>query len=144
LEAHRRTIFSNMGKKRQSRNVVLPTPGELRLLQVLWRIREGTIENIVDASDENPSPNYKTVQTWLRIMEAKGQVEHRQQGRAFVFKPLISRGEVHKLSIRHLLAKYFTGSRTEMLMELLRDERISREELRQLEGLVRNRRKELS
>jgi predicted transcriptional regulator len=144
LEAHRRTIFSNMGKKRQSRNVVLPTPGELRLLQVLWRIREGTIDNIVDASDENPSPNYKTVQTWLRIMEAKGQVEHRQEGRAFVFKPLISRGEVHKLSIRHLLAKYFTGSRTEMLMELLRDERISREELRQLEGLVRNRRKELS
>jgi predicted transcriptional regulator len=133
-----------MGKKRQSRNVVLPTPGELRLLQVLWRIREGTIDNIVDASDENPSPNYKTVQTWLRIMEAKGQVEHRQEGRAFVFKPLISRGEVHKLSIRHLLAKYFTGSRTEMLMELLRDERISREELRQLEGLVRNRRKELS
>ena len=124
--------------------MVLPTPGELRLLQVLWRIREGTIDNIVDASDENPSPNYKTVQTWLRIMEAKGQVEHRQEGRAFVFKPLISRGEVHKLSIRHLLAKYFTGSRTEMLMELLRDERISREELRQLEGLVRNRRKELS
>ena len=114
------------------------------MLQVLWRIREGTIDNIVDASDENPSPNYKTVQTWLRIMEAKGQVEHRQEGRAFVFKPLISRGEVHKLSIRHLLAKYFTGSRTEMLMELLRDERISREELRQLEGLVRNRRKELS
>jgi BlaI family transcriptional regulator, penicillinase repressor len=133
-----------MGKKRQSRNVVLPTPGELRLLQVLWRIREGTIEDIVAASDENPSPNYKTVQAWLRIMEGKGQVEHRQEGRAFVFKPLISRGEVHKLSIRHLLAKYFTGSRTEMLMELLRDERISREELRQLEDLVRNRRKELS
>jgi predicted transcriptional regulator len=133
-----------MGKKRQSQKIVLPTPGEIRLLQVLWRIREGTIDDIVNASDENPLPNYKTVQTWLRIMEGKGQVEHRQEGRAFVFRPLLSRGLVHKLSIRHLLAKYFTGSRTELLMELLSDERISREELRQLESLVRNRRKELS
>jgi predicted transcriptional regulator len=133
-----------MRKKRQSQKVLLPTPGELRLLQVLWRIREGSIEDIVNASDENPSPNYKTVQTWLRIMEGKGQVEHRQEGRAFVFRPLLSRGEVHKLSIRHLLTKYFTGSRTELLMELLSDKRISREELRQLEDLVRNRRRELS
>jgi predicted transcriptional regulator len=77
-------------------------------------------------------------------MERKGQVDHRQEGRAFVFRPLIGRGDVHRLSIRNLLAKYFTGSRSELLVELLSDERISREELRQLEGLVRNRRKELS
>lgn len=133
-----------MGNKKQSRKLELPTPGELHLLQVLWRIQEGTIDDIVLASEEDPPPNYKTVQAWLRIMERKGQVDHRQEGRAFVFRPLIGRGDVHRLSIRNLLAKYFTGSRSELLVELLSDERISREELRQLEGLVRNRRKELS
>ncbi len=76
-------------------------------------------------------------------MERKGQVDHKQEGRAFVFRPLISRGDVHRLSIRHLLTRYFTGSRSELLVELLSDERISREELRELESLVRNRRKEL-
>lgn len=143
LRDYRCTISLAMGKKQQSQKVELPTPGELRLLQVLWRIREGTIEDIVTASEEDPPPNYKTVQAWLRIMERKGQVDHQQEGRAFVFRPLISRGDVHRLSIRHLLTRYFTGSRSELLMELLSDERISREELRQLEGLVRNRRKEL-
>ena len=137
------TITLAMGKKRLSQKVELPTPGELRLLQVLWRIHEGTIEDIVMASEGDPPPNYKTVQAWLRIMERKGQVDHKQEGRAFVFRPLISRGDVHRLSIRHLLTRYFTGSRSELLMELLSDERISGEELRQLEGLVRNRRKEL-
>ena len=83
-------------------------------------------------------------QAVLRIMERKGQVAHRQEGRAFVFHPLISRGDRHRLSIRHLLARYFTGSRSELLVELLSDERISREELSKLEELVRNRRKELS
>lgn len=131
-----------MEKIRQSNKSALPTAGELRLLQILWRIREGTIDDIVNAAGENPPPNYKTVQAWLRIMERKGQVGHKQPGRAFVFRPLISRGQVRRQSIRHLLAGYFTGSRTELLMELLRDERISREELRQLESLIRQRRKE--
>ena len=143
LRADRCTIFLAMGKAKPSQKVQLPTPGELRLLQVLWRIREGTIDDILVAAGGDPPPNYKTVQAWLRIMERKGQVDHRQEGRAFVFHPLISRGDVHRLSIRHFLAKYFTGSRTELLVELLSDEHISREELRQLESLVRNRRKEL-
>jgi predicted transcriptional regulator len=133
-----------MRNARQNKRAALPTPGELRLLQILWRIREGTIDDILRASGENPAPNYKTVQTWLRIMERKGQVDHTQQGRAFVFRPLISRGEVHRWSIRQLVARYFTGSRTELLMELLSDERISQDELRQLETLIRNRRKEQS
>ena len=131
-----------MGKTRQRKKAALPTPGEFRLLQVLWRIREGTIDDILKASGEDPPPNYKTVQTLLRIMERKRLVGHKQQGRAFLFRPLVGRGHVHRLSIRNLLAKYFTGSRTELLIELLSDERIAPDELRKLESLIRNRRKE--
>jgi predicted transcriptional regulator len=134
--------FPLMKKAGRSRNVVLPTEGELRLLQILWRIGGGTIEDIVEASGENPHPNYKTVQTLLRIMERKGQVDHSQEGRAFVFRPLIGRRDVHRLSIREMMTKYFTGSRSELLVELLRDERIPPKELRELENLIRERRKE--
>jgi predicted transcriptional regulator len=132
-----------MVKREQKPKPKLPTPGELRLLQVLWRIREGTIDDILTAAGGDPPQNYKTVQAWLRIMERKGQVDHRQEGRAFVFRPLITPGDVQGLSIRHFLTKYFTGSRAELFVELLSDERISGEELRQLESLVRNRRKQL-
>ncbi len=131
-----------MGKTRQNEGVLLPTPAELRLLEVLWRIGEGTIDDIVRASGEHPPPNYKTVQTLLRIMEQKRQVVHKQQGRAFLFRPVLGLGDLHRLSIRQLIANYFTGSRTELLMELLNDERITRQELRQLESMIRNRRKE--
>jgi len=131
-----------MKKAKRSLDAVLPTPGELRLLRILWRIGEGSIDDILTATDENPVPNYKTVQTLLRIMERKGQVDHSQKGRAFVFRPLIARNDVHRLSIRDTMKKYFTGSRAELLVELLRDERISAKELRELENLIRERRKE--
>ncbi len=131
-------------KKAAQRNqtVVLPSPGELRLLHILWQIGGGTIEDIVKSSRENPPPNYKTVQTLLRIMERKGQVDHSQDGRAFVFRPLVGPRDLRRLSIRELVTKYFTGSRTELVVELLHDEKISRQELRELENLVRSRRKE--
>jgi len=59
-----------------------------------------------------------------------------------VFRPLIGPRDLRRLSIREVVTKYFTGSRTELVVELLRDERISREELRELEDLIRSRRKE--
>ena len=110
-------VMKKAAQRRQK--VVLPSPGEFRLLQILWRIGGGTIEDIVKSSRENPPPNYKTVQTLLRIMERKGQVDHSQDGRAFLFRPLIGRGDLRRLSIREVVTKYFTGSRTELVVELL-------------------------
>jgi predicted transcriptional regulator len=131
-----------MKNAKRSQDAVLPTPGELRLLRILWRLGEGSIEDILTAADESPAPNYKTVQTLLRIMERKEQVDHFQKGRAFIFRPLVGQNDVHRLSIRDMMKKYFTGSRTELLVELLRDERIAPKELRELENLIRERRKD--
>jgi predicted transcriptional regulator len=112
------------------------------VLQILWRIGEGTIEDILKAADKNAVPNYKTVQTLLRIMERKRQVGHSRRGKAFVFRPQIGRSDVRRLSIREVMKNYFTGSRTELLVELLRDERIPAKELQALESLIRERRRE--
>ena len=130
-----------MRKSRKDNKALLPTPSELRLLNILWRIGQGTIDDIVRASEEDPPPNYKTVQTWLRIMETKGQVDHKQVGRAFVFRPTVALSEVHQSSVRNLLTRYFGGSRSELLVQLLSDERITREELRELENLIRSKRR---
>jgi BlaI family penicillinase repressor len=121
--------------------VVLPTPAELRLLNILWRLKEGTIEDLLLASAEKPPLNYKTVQTILRIMESKKLVTHRLSGRAFLFQPLVKRSQVNRLSIRSLLDRYFKGSRSELLLNLLDDKRIDVEELQELEELIRRHRK---
>src|SRR5260370_38264057 len=94
-----------MGKIRHNKKLVLPTPGEFGLLQILWRIGEGTIDDIVEASGQSPRPNYKTVQSLLRIMERKGQVDHSHQGRAFLFRPRLSHDEIRRLSVRDVLGR---------------------------------------
>jgi BlaI family transcriptional regulator, penicillinase repressor len=119
--------------------VPLPTPAEFRLLEILWSLREGTVDELLQASGETPQPNYKTVQTLLRIMEGKKLVTHRVLGRAFVFKPRVERSEINRLSVCSLLKRHFRGSRTELLLNLLDDEKIDLAELDELEDLIRRR-----
>jgi BlaI family transcriptional regulator, penicillinase repressor len=123
-----------------SRPIVIPTAGEFRLLEILWVLEEGTIEDLLRASGDGRL-NYKTVQTVLRIMENKKLVSHSIRGRAFVYRPRVKRHEVSRISLRSLLKRYFRGSRTELLVNLLEDERIANTELQELEGLIRSYRK---
>ncbi len=61
------------------------TDGELRLMRVLWDKGQATVGEVVDALNTRPKPAYNTVLTLLRIMEKKGYVSHRKDGRAFIF-----------------------------------------------------------
>jgi predicted transcriptional regulator len=124
-----------------SRPSVIPTTAEFRLLEILWRLGEGTIEDFVRASEQDSPLNYKTVQTILRIMENKKFVSHTLRGRAFVYRPRVKQYEVSRSSLRSLLERYFRGSRSELLVNLLEDERIRTSELQELESLIRSYRK---
>jgi predicted transcriptional regulator len=118
----------------------MPTAAEFRLLEILWVLEEGTIDDLLQASKDSQL-NYKTVQTVLRIMENKKFVSHSIRGRAFVYRPRVKRREVSRVSLRSLIQRYFRGSRTELLVNLLEDERIGNRELQELEGLIRSYRK---
>lgn len=118
------------------RKTVLPTRAELRILQVLWQLSQATVEEVVNQS--SPKPNYKTVQTLLRIMEQKGLARHASRGRVFVFEPRVTREEVGQLSVRTLMEQTFGGSPTELLVNLLEAGPVDETELDELEALIRN------
>jgi BlaI family penicillinase repressor len=137
-----KVLIQDLPMPKRSQPPVMPTAGEHELLEILWRLGEGTIDDILRGSGEIPPPNYKTVQTLLRIMESKRLVTHRLQGRAFVYKAQVRRDQVNRLSIRAMLQSHFGGSPTELLLNLLDDERINAAELKELEELIRRHRKE--
>jgi BlaI family penicillinase repressor len=125
------------GKLRPS----VPTPGELRLLQILWDQGEATVEEVVNAHPEKERPNYKTTQTLLRIMEQKQLIEHESRGRVFVFKPLVSRKTIDQMSVQALVSRNFHGSAAELVVNLLETSPIKNKELDALEAYIREYRK---
>jgi predicted transcriptional regulator len=121
---------------RSRTKVLLPTDTELLILDALWELGEGTVEDVVNRLPSNPRANYKTVQTLLRIMENKGFVKHTTRGRAFVFMSCVTRDEIGRVSAKRLVDRNFQGSHTAMLMNLLDSNHIKEDELDALERLI--------
>jgi BlaI family transcriptional regulator, penicillinase repressor len=125
------------GKTLKGAQGQLPTPSELRLLQILWELGETTVEGILDAHPAKERPNYKTVQTLLRIMERKQFIEHEIQGRAFVFKPVVSRKTIDRKSVQALLSQNFRGSAAGLLLNLLEAAKVKGKDLDALEAQIK-------
>ncbi|HEY1577079.1 MAG TPA: BlaI/MecI/CopY family transcriptional regulator [Terracidiphilus sp.] len=126
---------------REKQQLSVPTPAEMRLLQVLWDGEEATVDDVVNAHPEKERPNYKTTQTLLRIMEQKGFIDHESRGRVFVFRPLVSKKTIDQLSIQALVARNFRGSASGLLINLLEASPIKKKQLDELEAYIREYRK---
>src|SRR5262245_32714791 len=112
------------------------TEGELRLMQVLCEQSEATVDAIVDALETLPKAEYYTGLTLLRIMERKGYVSHRKDGRAFVFLPRVGRDEAGRSALRTLVNRFFAGSPGLLMQNLLDEKQLSPETLRELKHRI--------
>jgi BlaI family penicillinase repressor len=125
----------------RSEKLPVPTGAETRLLQILWDLKEATVDNVVNAHPEEERPHYKTTQTLLRIMENKGFIAHELRGRVFVFRPLVSRKTVDQVAVQALVSRNFHGSAAGLLINLLESSSIEKSELDELESYMREYRK---
>src|SRR5579875_1884412 len=113
------------------------TEAELRLMKILWRRGESAVTDLVAAMPEGESLAYNSVLTTIRILEQKGYVKHRQQGRAFVYRPCIAEDEASRSEVKHVLSRFFGNSREKLLLSLVGDEEITPEELTRLKEAIR-------
>ena len=73
-------------------NISELTRGEEEIMQILWRLGDAVVNDIIARTDE-PHPKYTTVATFLKILENKGFVSHRAEGKSHRYFPLIGREE---------------------------------------------------
>ena len=104
------------------------TEGEERIMQMLWSLGEGTVNDILAIIPE-PKPKYTTVATFIKILENKGYVTHRNEGKSYVFTPLVAREEVAGRRMQSMLHNYFGGSFAQMVSFFSKHENISMKEV---------------
>ena len=114
------------------------TEAELRLMRILWRRGESAVNDLVASMPDGETLAYNSVLTTIRILEQKGYVDHRQEGRAFVYRPCVAEEEASRSEVRHLMSRFFGNSREQLLLSLLGDDQISAKELERLKEAIRN------
>ena len=107
------------------------TKAEEQVMQVLWQIDEGFIRDIMEAFP-TPKPHQNTIATILKILVEKEFVGTTAFGRQFQYHPLVSKDAYSKSSFRNLVKSYFSGSFTEAVSFMVKENNLSVEELETL------------
>jgi predicted transcriptional regulator len=113
------------------------TEAELRLMKMLWQRGESAVGDLVAALPEGDALAYNSVLTTIRILEKKGYVSHRQEGRAFIYSACMEQDDASKVEVRHVLQRFFGNSREKLLLSLLGDEEITPAELQRLRNAIK-------
>lgn len=112
---------------------------QMRIMQVLWDNERATAREITDELNRlfpTEPIAHSTVQTLLRGLMEKGAVTHQTEGRTFVFEPTVAEDNVRKSATRDLLKRAFSGSASDLVSYLLKNENVSRKELDQIKQLI--------
>ena len=96
------------------------------------------MNDLVAAMPEGEELAYNSVLTTIRILEQKGYVDHRQEGRAFIYRPIVAEQEASRSEVKHVLNRFFGNSREQLLLTLIGDGEISRDELERLKAAIRD------
>jgi predicted transcriptional regulator len=114
-----------------------PTERELEALKILWERGESTVRDVCDALNERGADlAYTTVLSLLQVMEQKGIVAHRRDGKAYVYAPCIDRGKTFRQLAGGFLDRVFDGAVDEYLVHALESRKLSSRELAELEAMI--------
>jgi predicted transcriptional regulator len=112
------------------------TEAELRVMKVLWERGSGTVQQVLDSMGEKPALAYNSVLTVIRILERKGYLKHIKDGRAHVYAPVVPQQEATRSEIRRLASRFFGDSHEDLVLNILEDRGMEREELTRLREML--------
>ena len=118
--------------------------GELQrtVLETVWDLGEASVHRVRERLNGRRKLAYTTVLTVMQKLEKAGWLEHRSEGKSYVYTPALSREEAGAGSVRGFLKRAFEGDAMTLFQHLIRESDLSDEELNELRAMIEEKRKE--
>ena len=118
--------------------------GELQriVLETVWDLREASVRDVLRQLGPRRKLAYTTVLTVMQKLEKAGWLEHRAEGKSYVYTATRSRDEAGAGSVRQFLRRVFDGDAVAMFQHLIRESDLSDKELNELRAMIDDKRKE--
>ncbi|MBY0589210.1 BlaI/MecI/CopY family transcriptional regulator [bacterium] len=119
-----------------SKEPTLPD-SELEVMRVLWQKERATARDVWEALQSQGSAwTYATVNTLLQRLEAKGLAGSDKTKMTYTYWPQISRGQVVKRRVKHLVDKLYDGKGAPLVVHLLKSQRLNSQEVTEIRQLL--------
>jgi len=112
------------------------TKTEERIMQVFWKLKKAFVKDVIEELPDDPKPPYNTISSVVRILEKKGYLGYTAYGKTYEYYPAISKAQYRKLYMKKLLSGYFDNSPASLLSFLVKEEKLSEEELEKLKEII--------
>ena len=109
---------------------------QLAIMRVLWARQEATVAEVQEILEPDRGLALTTIATMLTKMEKKGVVDHRTDGRKFVYRPTVTEKQVRRSMVSDLTSQLFRGDVTALVNHLLAEHEIESGELSQLRARI--------
>jgi len=110
---------------------------ELEVAQIVWKLGRATVREVFEAMPSERDLDFKTVQTYLRRLEAKGYVQTRREGRNNVYAPRVRPSQVVRNLVDDFVNRIFGGQPFPLVQQLLEQRELSDEEIDRLQDTLR-------
>ena len=114
------------------------TEKEERVMELLWDNGPLFVREMLSFYDQ-PKPHFNTVSTVVRLLEKDGFISHNEYRRHFQYYAAVSREEYNCGMLENVIGKYFDGSYMEAVSMLVKENKISVDELKMLIQQAENR-----
>jgi predicted transcriptional regulator len=113
------------------------TQRELEIMHVFWRQGDQTAAAVRDQlAEAGRELAYTTIATLVRILADKGFLKQTNDQRPFVYRPLRSFADVSQRIVGDVVERVFLGSRTQLLLQLMEDDKLTDAERKILERIL--------
>ncbi len=119
---------------------IILTRQELQIMKVVWDRGAATVKEVCDVISQRKPTAYTTVLTLMGILEDKGALTHVRAGRAYIYKPLLSRQQATRNQTHDVVVRFFDGRADKMIESILGSEMSAAEQVSTLRNLLESRR----
>jgi predicted transcriptional regulator len=112
------------------------TETELELMTILWRMGEGSVADVIDGLPAGRNLAYTSVSTILRILEQKGVLNTRKEGRGHIYIPAIAKTDYEAKTVKHIVSRVFDGTPVALVRQLLDSVPLNAKELEEIQKIL--------
>jgi predicted transcriptional regulator len=114
----------------------LLTEVELELMNIVWELGGGTVNEVMARLPAERPLAYTSVATMLRILEQKGVLASRKEGRGLHYQPLVEKATYQAFTLEQVVDKLFDGEPLALARRLIDGGVLSRKDLSSLKALL--------
>ena len=113
------------------------TDTELEIMHVVWELDGGTVRQVYEILNQQRPLAYTTVMTMMNILEEKGHLTRRKEGRAYRYQPVRPKSQVISGMVDDFVGRVFEGSAAPLVVSLVKDKKISKKDLDEIARMIK-------